>query len=206
MSEKQQQGRNALSAHRPYETRALRLPNAQEGLHFVVSFARARTDDERCHRRRRVIGLDHRGDLRRAVRKSRDRIAIGPRERCVGEAFRSGCRGYAASARPFTHWAKRLAAAAQGRIRVADLLNTAVNFYCGHMARRLVTVLLPGNEPCPESGKATSKEGQNDEESYHDVTRWYPNAVSAGKSSISINYSFKPRTSTYFSKSPAPGL
>ena len=117
-----------------------------------VSADGAKTDDQGRHRRCRVIGLNHRGDLGRAVRKSRDRIAIGPRERCIGEGFRSGRRGDAASARPLAHRAERVAAAAGVRYCRGGRLPAAVHLDRGHMASGLAAVVLPGGEPRPETG------------------------------------------------------
>lgn len=154
MSERQRQERDALSAHRSYGTRALRLPNTQKSLHFVVGLAYTEAHDQRRHRRRRIVGLDHRRDSRRTVRKSCDGIAIGSRERGVGDGLRIRRWRNAARARPIAHGAERFAAAANVRVLHGGGVPAATRLDNGNMTGSLAAVILAIGEANPQAGKA----------------------------------------------------
>jgi hypothetical protein len=177
VSERQQQERDALSAHRSYETRALRLPNAQKGLHFVVGFARAEADDERCHRRRRVVGFDHRRDLWRAIREPSNRVTLGSGQRTVGTTIRIRRLRDAAPARAIAHGAEATAAAA----RIVHILDNwypaATDLDNGHVARCLAAMPLTACEPDPKAGKAACDKDQDGKESDHGIVKEYATPV-----------------------------
>lgn len=148
----------ALSAYRPCGTRALRSPDSQESLDFVVGFARRQREHLRSDLWRVRIRFGNRHDLRRTVGHAGDRVAVGPRQRRFGLGVCIRCWGRDAFTRPLAH----------GAIGFLDQFAVAaVDLNDGLVTRKLAAMVLATRQTDPEAGQPRSNEDQNGQYASH---------------------------------------